>query len=226
MHAYRLDRVLSIKRSSKRLSAWRKLLQGQWRTSYRETVTLTTVTRKLMKVLMWSAKRDDKIVSRVMRVKCDNSGQAEYVLAGGAEDKVQLWRINTNSSCDHLIVWRAYNSSFCKLDSMKEITYSRVQVFYCYICIPVYTCVCLWLVHVHVSYVYACGLCTYMSRNLCAYLWLVQLVRPRTKQTARKHIQKAPRKRPYDALCASVVHEWMWCMRGCGMWVHVVYARM
>ena len=103
-------------------------MQGKRRSSSQGMVTLKTITHKNKKMLMWRAKVDGKLVPRVMRVKCENQGQAEYVLAGGSEDKVQLWRVNTNSSCDHVIVWRAYNSSFCKLNSVTEITYKRVRI--------------------------------------------------------------------------------------------------
>ena len=174
----KLDRVLQ-KSPRKRLSAWIKLLQGQWMTK-NGSVTLSTVQRKGHKVLQWRSVRNGKLVTRLLRVrsKTDKKGMShkQYVLAGGSDERVQLWLVNTTKSTDNDVVWRAYTSSFTKLTPVQEIVYHRMQAIVAYS---------------HTS-------------TLTLTLALTQVVRPRTRQTARTQVGKVPVKRRRTPI---VLHE-------------------
>ena len=123
-----LDRVLN-KVFTKRLSAWRHLLEGTWRTS-EGLVSLTTVISNKRKLLQWhSIDSGAKRLLRVRRKKGTNGELWEqFVLAGGSSDRVVLWLVNTTASTDNKIIWRAHDSSFCKLDESKDIVYTRVRI--------------------------------------------------------------------------------------------------
>ena len=94
-------------------------------------VTLQTVVKHQRKTLQWQSMQTGRVVKRMMRVrsKTVSSGEIweQFVLAGGSVERVRLWVVNTTTSTDHRIVWRAYNSSFCKLVDVDDITYVRVR---------------------------------------------------------------------------------------------------
>ena len=126
----KLDRVIG-EDPRKRLSAWRKLLEGQWQTP-NGLVTMTTVTQNDRKVLEWRSLYNGKMVNRLLRIRTntdkDGTKREQFSLAGGSDDRVQLWLVHTGSSTDDKIVWRGYNSSFCRLKNKPDIEYLRVKV--------------------------------------------------------------------------------------------------
>ena len=125
----RLDRVLK-RDHRQRLSAWRKLLEGTWQTSS-GVVTLATVSHRHRKILEWRSQRDGKMYSRHMRIRKkvgkDGKKWRQFALAGGSDKRVQLWLVNTTTSTDNKIIWRAYSSSFCKINGVVDKVYVRVN---------------------------------------------------------------------------------------------------
>ena len=124
-----LDRVLKTE-ARKRLSAWRKLLEGTWRTSS-GLITLTTRIHRQRKILEWQSQRDGQIHKRYMRIrkKVGKEGKTwrQFALAGGSDKRVQLWLVNTTTSTDNNIIWRAYNSCFGKIEGVADKVYTRVK---------------------------------------------------------------------------------------------------
>ena len=115
------------------ISAWRKFLAGQWQTgSDEDLVNLVPVEHDDRKLLEWRAKRDGRMVRRLLRVrnKYDSNGEKweQFVLAGGSSKRVQLWMISVQDSTDDVVIWKAHNSSYRKLKDVPDIVYTRVKI--------------------------------------------------------------------------------------------------
>ena len=74
----KLDRVIN-KDSQKRLSTWRKLLQGDWNTENGQ-VTFVIRTIKGRKELEWRSVREGKVIKRQLRVRRKQKRQ-EWIVA-------------------------------------------------------------------------------------------------------------------------------------------------
>ena len=61
------------------------------------------------------------------KVGKDGKKWRQFALAGGSDKRVQLWLVNTTTSTDNKIIWRAYSSSFCKINGVVDKVYVRVN---------------------------------------------------------------------------------------------------